>query len=156
VYEYPVKVGGKPVFENRVTRLRLGERLFEVNSMFSNSGGRSAKPVENFPHEIAIGVVTQNKGAQIQLLAGQGIVSVYEQLDGKGLGTGVVIEPSRVVRTLELPAADAAGKNAQALLLTRPDKEGRVIYRAGFAWAADGEIKTEADWLEYLKGRGAR
>jgi hypothetical protein len=156
VYEYPVKVGGKPLFENRITRLRLGERLFEVSSLFSHSGGRGAKPVENFPHEIAIGIVTQNKGAQIKFLPEQGIASVYEELDGKGLGTGVVIASSRVVRTLELPAADAAGKNAQALLLTRPDKEGRVIYRAGFAWAADGEIKSEAEWLEYLKGRGAR
>ncbi|MEY4386948.1 MAG: Unsaturated rhamnogalacturonyl hydrolase YteR, partial [Verrucomicrobiota bacterium] len=151
VYEYPVKVGGKPVFENRITRLRLGERLMEVETFFSDSAGRSAKPFKAFPHEVAIGIVTQNQGAEIKFLPGQGITSVYEQLDGKGLGTAVLLPPKLLLRSFEVPAQDKAGKNAQALVITRPDADGRVIYRAGFAWSADGQIKFADEWLNYLK-----
>jgi hypothetical protein len=151
-----VKIGGKPVYENRITRLRLGERLTEIESFFSHTAGRGAKPIENFPHEVAIGIVTQNKGAEIKFDTVKGFASVYEQLDGKNLGTGVVLSPARIVRTVELPAADKLGKNAHALLITRPDEKGRVIYRAGFAWAGDGEIKTSDEWLNYLKQQAVR
>lgn len=151
VYEYPVKVDGKKVFENRVTRLRLGERLTEIESFFSHTAGRGAKPIEKFPHEVAIGLVTQNKGAEIKFDTEKGFASVYEQLDGKNLGTGVVLAPKRIVRTAELPAADKPGKNAHALLITKPDENGRVSYRAGFAWAGDGEITTQKAWLDYLR-----
>jgi hypothetical protein len=136
--------------------LRLGERFSEVDTFFSTSAGRGAKPVENFPHEIAIGLVTQDKGAQIKFEPAQGFASVYGQLDGKGLGTGVLLQPASVLRTMELPAADKDGKNAQALVITRPDAKGHVIYRAGFAWAGDGEIKTADEWLKYLAAQAAR
>jgi len=150
VYEYPVKIGGKTVYENRVTRLRLGARLSEIDTFFSTTAGRGAKPIENFPHEVGIGLVTQDKGAQITFAAEQGFAAVYETLDGRNLGTGVALPPGRILRTQKLPAADKDGKNAQALVLTRPDAKGHVIYRAGFAWAADGEIKTADEWLKYL------
>lgn len=156
VYEYPVKIGGKTLYENRITRLRLGERFSEIESCFSHSPGHGVKPIENFPHEVAIGIVTQNKGAQIQFDTAKGFASVYEQLDGKNLGTGVVLSPARIVRSMELPAADKPGKNAQALLITRPDEKGRVIYRTGFAWAGDGDIKTLEAWLAYLEQKAAR
>jgi unsaturated rhamnogalacturonyl hydrolase len=156
VYEYPVKVGGKPVYENRLTRLRLGERLAEIESFFSHTSGRGAKPIENFPHEVAIGIVTQNKGAAIKFDPAKGFASVYELLDGTGLGTGVTLSPVRIIRTAELPAADKLGKNAHALLITRPDEKGRVIYRAGFAWAGDGEIKTADEWRAYLQQQSER
>lgn len=155
VYEYPVKVGGKPLYEHRVTRLRLGERLSEIESYFASTSGRGAKPVENFPHEVAIGIVTQNKGAQIKFNPEQGIASVYELLDGQGLGTGVIVPPPLFLRSVELPAGDKAGKNAQALVITRPDARGRVVYRSGFAWARDGEITQDEQWLAYLKSQTA-
>ena len=151
VYEYPVKVGGKTVYENRITRLRLGERFSEIETFFSHTTGRGAKPMENFPHEVAIGIVTQNKGAEIKFLPEQGVMSVYEQFDGKGLGTGVILPQKLFLRSVELPAADKAGKNAQAIIVTRPNRDGRVIYRAGFAWAGDGEITTPEQWLNHLK-----
>jgi rhamnogalacturonyl hydrolase YesR len=156
VYEYPLKVGGKTVFENRLTRLRLGERLFEVETLFSATAGRGAKPLDPFPHEVAVGLVTQNKGAAIQLLAEKGILSVYEQLDGKGLGTAVLLPPETFLRTVELPAEDKAGRNAQALVIARPDADGRIRYRGGFAWSADGEIETADEWLDYLKEEAVR
>ncbi len=156
VYEYPVKVGGKTVYENRLTRLRLNERFTEIETFFSFGTARGAKPIENFPYEVAIGIVTQNKGAQIASLPERGAISVYERLDDKGLGTGVMVPPSLFIRSVELPAQDKEGKHAQAVIITRPNAEGRVIYRAGFAWAGDGEMTTADQWLNYLKQQSAR
>jgi rhamnogalacturonyl hydrolase YesR len=154
VYQYPVKVEGKPLFEYRVTRLRLGERLCEITSTFSdrpNQRFRNQKAGAKLPHEIAIGINTQNKGASMTLDGEKGIIAVYEPVSGKGLGTGVIVNPASVVRTTRLPATDKDGKMEQALVIVRPDDNGRVSYRTGFAWAADGEITTEAAWLDYLK-----
>jgi hypothetical protein len=150
VYKYPVEIGGQSVYENRITRLRLGQRLNEIDTFFSHRAGRGAKPLKDLPHEIGIGLVLQNKGAQIKFAPDQGFASAYETLDGKGLGTGVVLAPSRFVRATEQPATDKDGKNAQVLVFTRPDATGHVVYRTGFAWAADGEITTQEQWLDYL------
>jgi unsaturated rhamnogalacturonyl hydrolase len=154
VYQYPVKVGGKPLFEYRVTRLRLGARLCDITSTFStqpNQRFRNKKPGIKLPQEVAIGVNTQDKGAKMTLDGEQGIIAVYEPLAGKGLGTGVLVDPSTVIRTTRLPATDKLGKNEHALFVVRSDDNGTVAYRAGFAWAGDGEITSEAAWLAYLK-----
>lgn len=154
VYRYPLKVEGKPVHEYRVTRLRAGQRLCEITSTFSNQPNqrfRNRKPGVKLPYEVAIGLSSQAKGASITLLGDKGIVAIHEPVAGKGLGTGVVVSPTSVVRTMRLPATDKEGKMEQALVIMRPDEQGRVSYRAGFAWAGDGEITSEAEWLEYLK-----
>ncbi|MCU0781221.1 MAG: glycoside hydrolase family 88 protein [Akkermansiaceae bacterium] len=156
VYRYPVKLQGKPLFEYRVTRLRLGERLCDITSTFStqpNQRFRNRKPGIQLPHEVAIGLNTQDKGASMTLDPAAGIIAVHESLAGSPLGTGVIVPPAAVVRTTRLAAADKDGKAEQALVIVRPDDQGRVSYRAGFAWGADGEITTEAAWLAYLKSR---
>jgi unsaturated rhamnogalacturonyl hydrolase len=150
-YRYPVKLAGKPIVEHRVTRLKLGERLCEIESRFSTRpGGRFNRPTPAvaLPHEVAVGLSTQNKGAAITFAADQGYIAIHEPLAGKGLGTGVVFNPSSAIRTDRLPAS---GKNPeQALVFLRPDKNGVIRYRTGFAWAADGEIQSAGEWLEYL------
>jgi hypothetical protein len=154
VYQYPVKLAGKPLLEYRVTRLRLGERLCEISSTFStrpNQRFRNVKPGMKMPHEVAIGLNTQDKGASVTLRSEAGTIAIYEKLAEKGFGTGVVVHPSSVVRTTSLPATDKDGKMEQALLIVKPDEQGKVFYRAGFAWAADGEITSEAGWLDYLQ-----
>ncbi|MEY3898067.1 MAG: Unsaturated rhamnogalacturonyl hydrolase YteR [Verrucomicrobiota bacterium] len=159
VYEYPVKVEGKPLFEHRVTRLRLGERLSEITSTFStnpNQRFRNRKPGMKLPYEIAIGLNTQNKGASMTIDKDKGIIAVVEPLAGKSLGTGVLVDPSTVVITTRLPATDKEGKNEHALVIVRPDDQGRVTYRAGFAWAGAEEITDAAAWLRYLESQAAR
>jgi unsaturated rhamnogalacturonyl hydrolase len=149
VYKYPVKVDGKDLYEHRVTRLRLGERLSEITSVFSNSNN-SKKAIANLPHEVVIGLVTQNAGAAVTLEPSAGWFAVYEPLEGKNLGTGIVLDPASVVRMTRIPATDAARKNEHALVITRPDANGRFTWHAGFAWAGDGEISTRESWLQYL------
>lgn len=157
VYQYPVKLAGKPLLEYRVTRLRLGERMCEITATFStqpNQRFRNVKPGMKMPYEVAIGLNTQDKGASVTLKGEAGLIAIYEKLADKGFGTGVVVNPASVVRTTRLPATDKDGKMEQALLIVKPDEQGKVSYRAGFAWAADGEITSEAGWLDYLQKVG--
>lgn len=157
VYQYPVKLADKPLLEYRVTRLRLGERMCEITATFStqpNQRFRNVKPGMKMPHEVAIGLNTQDKGASVTLKGEAGMIAIYEKLAEKGFGTGVFVNPASVVRTTSLPATDKDGKMEQALLIVKPDEQGKVSYRAGFAWGADGEINSEAGWLDYLQKVG--
>jgi unsaturated rhamnogalacturonyl hydrolase len=159
VYQYPVKVEGKRLLEYRVTRLRLGERLSDITSTFStqpNQRFRNRKVGMKLPYEIAIGLNSQDKGASMTLEDEKGRIAIYEALAEKGLGTGVLVNPATVVRTARLPATDRDRKNAHALVIVRPDDQGRVSYRSGFAWAGDGEVATAAAWLQYLESDAVR
>ncbi len=153
VHLYPVKVNGKPVYEHRITRLRIGERFSEMVSVFSHSSFAKRglpQPIKDFPHEIGIGLNTQDQGAGITEAADRGYISVYEPLEGKNLGTAVLVDPASVIRTDRMEATDKEKKNEQVLIFTRPDEQGKVTWRSGFAWAGDGEITTSAQWLDYL------
>jgi unsaturated rhamnogalacturonyl hydrolase len=156
VYQYPLQVENKPLFEYRITRLRLGERLCDISSTFSiqpNQRFRNIKKAVPPPGEVAIGLNSQDKGASMTLNAEAGIIAVYEPLAGKNLGTGIMVNPTTVIRTTRLPATDKLGKNEQALIMIRPDEKGSVSWRSGFAWAGDGDINTEEGWLAYLKSK---
>ena len=109
-----------------------------------------AQPIKDFSHEIGIGLNTQDKGAETTLAADRGFIAVYEPLEGKNLGTAVLVDPPGIIRTGQLPATDKARKNEQILIFTRPNDSGEVKWRSGFAWAGDGEITTSAQWLEFL------
>ena len=82
-------------------------------------------------------------------------MAVTEPMEGHRLGTGVVMSPERVLRSHSLPAVETSPKNAHGLLLTKVDGQGYVRYRAGFAWSADGEIATPAQWRSYLAREAA-
>ena len=159
LYQYPVKLAGKNLLEYRVTRLRLGERLSDITSTFSTTPNQRFKNPNagiKLPYEIAIGLNTQDQAASMTLDGGNGILAVYEPLAGNNFGTGVLVDPASVVRTARLAATDKPGKNAHALIIVRPDDQGRIAYRSGFAWAADGDITTEQAWLNYLKSKASR
>ncbi len=151
VYAFPVRIAGQPVYEHRLTRLRLGSRFSEITSFFAPTADRNATPLADFPHEIAIGVITQNAGAPITLDSTRGFASVYDTLDGKGFGSAVVLEPARVLRMTKLAATDTAKRHEHATVFTRVAADGRVSYRAGYAWSGDGDLTTPAAWLTYLQ-----
>lgn len=155
IFEYPIKIDGKPVYEHRYSRLKLGQRLTEIRSFFSHSHSPyDSRPITDFPYEVAIGLVTQDAArAEIVLDAPRGLIAVTETVDGKALGTGVALDPARVTRTARLAAADKDGKHAHGLVFTRVDQAGYVKYRSGFAWSGDGDITKPAQWLAYLKAQ---
>ncbi len=154
VYRYPVKVAGKPVIEYRVTRLRMAERLFEISATFSDQPNKrfnAPKPAMELPYEVAIGIVSQNSDAAITLSPEAGIASIYQDIGGAGLGTGVIVNPDSVIRMTQLPAAGKDIKHEHALTFIRPDENGKFVYRGGFAWAGDGEITDAGQWSQYLE-----
>jgi rhamnogalacturonyl hydrolase YesR len=154
VYRYPLKVANKPVYEYRVTRLRLGSRFSEITSTFTHEASprsRGKKPIKDFPYEVAIGLTTQAADAKTEANTDHGIISVYSTFPGGDLGTAVLLDPSKMIRTMELPATDKDKKNRQFLVVTKPDEKASVTYRSGFAWAADGEITNATQWLDFLK-----
>ncbi len=153
IYEYPVKVDGKPIYEHRVTRLRMGERLAEIEIFFANNKMRIAKPLPGFDPEIAIGLVTQGTEGKIIHPASPGMMAVYEPFAGGTLGTGVIVSGGQAVRGAELTADDPQGLHRHAFLITRLGANQRLRYRAGFAWSKDGEITSEAAWLDFLRSQ---
>ncbi|QBE61910.1 glycoside hydrolase family 88 protein [Pseudoduganella lutea] len=158
IFEYPIKIDGKPVYEHRYSRLKMGERMTEIRSFFSHSQSLyDSHPIRDFPYEVAIGLVTQDaRRAEVVLDGPRGLIAVTEPVDGKPFGAGVVIDPARVVRTARLAAADKEGKHAHGLVFTRVDDAGYVKYRSGFAWSGDGEITRPAEWLDYLARQAGR
>ena len=156
IFRYPVKIGNKPLIEHRVTRLRMGERLCDVTSTFSteaNQRFRNRKPGIRLPHELVIGLTAQSKQPGITLDAANGIAAIHESFTGGHLGTGILVDPALVVRTEQVPATAKDSPGPQAMLVVRTDDSGRLSYRTGFAWSADGEITTEKAWLDYLKSQ---
>jgi hypothetical protein len=73
---------------------------------------------------------------------------LFENLDGYGLGTGLVIDPARVVKMA--PHTDPDGQT-QALCFARTDAAGAVRWFSGFGWEGQGEITTAEEWAAYLK-----
>jgi hypothetical protein len=75
-------------------------------------------------------------------------MACWETIDGYGLGTGVVINPSRII-DFKLINTDRKD-DGHALIITTTDKKGKVEYLAGYGWEKAGVIKTTADWQLYL------
>lgn len=150
-YRYPITVKGKPLYEHRTVRLRMGERLTEVESFFSTSNGRNPSPLEGFNPEIAIGLVTQTVAAKLLPHAGPRTIAVYEPYGGGTLGTGVMVGGDQPVRTTELADDVDDGAHRHVLIITTLGEDNRLRYRTGFAWSGDGEITSEAAWLSYLE-----
>ncbi len=156
VHRYPIQLDGKPLHEYRVTRLRMGERLCDVTSTFSsqpNQRFRNRKPGVRLPQEVVIGLTAQSEDANITLDAASGIAAIHGPFAGGTLGIGIIVNPSIVTRTERVPVSGKDSPGEQAMLVVRPDESGTISYRTGFAWSADGEIKDEKAWLDYLKSQ---
>lgn len=69
-------------------------------------------------------------------------------MDGKGLGTGAIIEPSKVEDIKHL--VSQVKDESHIWLFTSTSPEGKLSYKAGFAWEAAGDITTNEQWMSYL------
>ncbi|MCX6896881.1 MAG: DUF4861 family protein, partial [Verrucomicrobia bacterium] len=138
-YEYDL--AGRKIGERKRITIGLGRRLFRAESTFTENGRPAVL-------DIAIGIATHDGRATPTFNAAQGWMSCWEKIEGHGVGCGVVIAPARVreMRELKSPTRDAS----HALLLTRTDAAGAVVYFAGFGWEKAGEITTPAVWEKYL------
>jgi unsaturated rhamnogalacturonyl hydrolase len=140
--DYASDFKGKVLRETKRITLIMGQRMFQSDSRFTLDGEPAAKL------DVAIGLMPQVKGSEPVFSPKTGTMQVWEKLDGYGLGTGIAIDPSRVLgmRTF----TDAAGQT-QALCLAKTDATGSIRWFSGFGWEGQGDITTAEKWTAYLK-----
>jgi hypothetical protein len=140
--DYASDLDGKLLRETKRVTLIMGQRLFQSDSRFTLDGKPAAKL------EVAIGLAPQVPGTEPVFSPKTGTIMLWEKLDGYGLGTGLVINPARVVKMLS--HTDASG-HTQALCLARTDATGAIRWFSGFGWEGQGEITSSEKWISYLK-----
>jgi rhamnogalacturonyl hydrolase YesR len=151
IYEYPGEFRGGKIWEYKTIRLRLGQRLCEVSSTFSSVGAKNLRPIPDFDLPVVVGLVTQSPGAATILDPRAGFAAVNDRLDGRSFYTGMVADPAHILRMEHSPHAGEPRGSQQALVFLRPSAGATVKYRAGFAWAGDGEITTAEEWTKHLR-----
>lgn len=132
------------VAERKTVTLRLGDQLYSVDSLFTLNGEPAALPV-------AIGLTTHDGAAEAFSNAATGRISTWESIDGLGLGLGAVIDAAKVMDIVTVDSEDA--DRSHIWLLTQSDADGRLAFKAGYAWEAKGNIQTIDQWNEYLDSR---
>jgi len=143
VLSYEWKYNGDTYAEEKQISIKLGDRLFKSTSTFKKNG----KVATDMP--IAIGLVRHHKTDLVAKDLSIGWMSIWEPMDDSELGTGVVIDPKRIVDFQLLET----GKKLEdhALIITKTDAKGQLEYFAGYGWEKAGEIKTAESWNVYLK-----
>jgi len=139
-YTYPKADGD--IEEVKTITIEPGSQLCRVEAEFTR-GGKSLADLD-----LAIGITTHNQKATAVLNPAGGWMACWEAINGVGLGTGVVVEPSRVVKMEELKTTAKDGSHA--LCHVRTDASGRISYQTGFAWAGAGRIARLDEWERYL------
>ncbi|OUS71020.1 DUF4861 domain-containing protein [Pseudoalteromonas sp. A601] len=138
-YEWQTPLG--LVNESKTISLAMGSNLYKVNSTFKLNGKPASLP-------IAIGITTHDEKALVAHNEQTGRISAWEMFDGKALGTGAIIDPSKVQDIQHI--AKQAKDESHIWIFTKSDKDGSLEYHAGFAWEAAGEITTRTQWQNYL------
>ncbi|MDF7825932.1 DUF4861 family protein [Pontiellaceae bacterium B12227] len=142
ILSYEWKYDGDVYAEEKQISIKLGDRLFKSTSTFTKNG----KVAKDLP--IAIGLVRHHKTDVVAKDLSKGWMSIWEPMDDSELGTGVVIDPKRIVDFQLLET----GKKLEdhALIITKTDAKGQLEYYAGYGWKKAGEVKTSKDWNTYL------
>lgn len=143
VLSYAWKHGGDTYTEEKRIAIRLGDRLFSSLSTFRKNG----EIAEGLP--IAVGLVRHHKHDTVSKDLSSGWMSIWETIDGFGLGTGIVMDPSRIEGVKIINSKQELGSHA--LIITRTDDEGQVEYAAGYGWARAGQITTADEWNRCLE-----
>ncbi len=138
-YEWMTPIG--IVKEMKTISLPLGSQLFDVNSVFTLDGNPAELP-------IAIGVATHDGKAQTFYDLANGHISAWETIDNYGVGTGALIDPSKLegIKDIKSDVKD----ESHIWMFTTTDADGSLNYRAGFAWEGAGDITNQQAWDAYL------
>ncbi|WP_246036968.1 DUF4861 family protein [Thalassotalea litorea] len=139
VYEWYTPLG--IVKESKMVSLALGSQLYTVNSEYTLDDKPAALP-------IAIGIATHDEKAETFSNPETGRISAWENIDGQGLGTGALVEPS-IVKEIKHIASDIKDES-HIWIFTESDAQGKLSYKAGFAWQTAAEITTADAWNSYL------
>lgn len=132
------------VTESKTISLVMGDQLYQVDSVFMQDGQPASLP-------IAIGLTTHDEAAESLGNEEIGGISTWEVIDGNGLGTGVLMAPDKIREILHAPSEDKDASHVW--IVTSSAEDGRLSFRAGFAWEAAGEITSFDEWNKYLGSR---
>ena len=138
--DYASELNGKILRETKRITLIMGQRLYQCDARFTLDGAPAKLAV-------AIGLMPQEPASRAVFSPQAGLMQIWEMHEGCGLGTGIVIDPARVVNMLH--HTDPAGQT-QALCLARTDADGGIRWFAGFGWQGQGQITTAQQWSAYL------
>ncbi|MEO0793882.1 MAG: DUF4861 family protein [Verrucomicrobiota bacterium] len=147
VLSYQWEHGGHAYKERKEISIESGKRLFRSRSTFTKDGELAA----GLP--IAIGLVRHHDDDLVAHDLDEGWMSIWETIDGSGLGTGVVIHPGAVDEFVFLESDEPLGDHA--LLIAKTDDQGILEYHAGYGWERAGAITDPREWNAYLSGFSA-
>jgi len=137
-YRYPAAAGAVPVEESKRFTIALGERFYHCKSTFTQGGS----PVAGLA--VAVGITTHDgKGTPALDPAGRWL-SVWEVIEGSGLGTGVILPAAADLRVVQ----DSRKDHSHAVALMKTDAQGRISLRGGYGWEKAGITATA--WNELL------
>jgi len=141
---YSWNIDGERIVETRVITLENGSQLYAAESHFTKNGF----PVSDI--EIAVGLSTQNGIAEVTINKEKGWMSAWHPLgDGQGMiGVGAIVDTGALQDMLDQRSERKDDSNLIAVV--KPDVNGCVRWKAGFAWEKAGVITTKADWNSYL------
>lgn len=142
VLTYEWTYNGDRYKEEKRVSIKLGDRLFSVVSTFWKNDNLAI----NLP--LAIGIATHDGKATASASLEKGWMACWEKIDGFGLGTGVVLKPSRI-KDYTLVNTDKKD-DGHALFITATDKSGKLEYKAGYGWEKASEITSSEMWNAYL------
>ncbi|MEI6607173.1 MAG: DUF4861 family protein [Verrucomicrobiota bacterium] len=140
--DYSSDWNGKALRETKRITLVMGQRLYQCDARFTLDGAPAK-------FEVGIGLMPQEKASQAVFSQKSGIMQIWEMHEGFGLGTGMIIDPSRVVDMIH--HTDPSGQS-QALCIAHTDANGSIRWFAGFAWQGQGQITSAQQWNTYLTG----
>lgn len=139
---YERDIGGVVYGEEKTITIEMGKRLFDVHSVFTRNG----KVAADLP--ICIGLTTHDGKAATSSSADKGWIACWEKIDGFGVGTAAMMDPSRIT---EIKVVKAKTKDdSHIFIITKTDAQGAVNYSAGYGWEKAGEINSPGDWENYL------
>jgi len=138
--DYASDLKGKTLRETKRITIIMGQRLFQCDSRFTLDG----QPIKL---DVAIGLKLQSPDGTPVFNPKTGTMRIWENVAGLGLGTGIVIDPARVLKMES--HTDAAGQT-QAICIARTDATGHIRWFTGFGWEGQGQITTADQWANYL------
>lgn len=139
---YEREIDGATYAEEKTITIDLGQRLFEVDSVFFKNG----RPAANLP--ICIGLTTHDGKAEAFFDREAGWIATWEKLDDSELGTGARMDPAKIDSIIVLDTKEK--DTSHIFMIARTDATGRLSYQAGYGWEKAGIITTSEAWSQYL------
>lgn len=139
---YEREIDGVSYAEEKTITIELGDRLFQVDSVFLKDG----EPAAHLP--VCVGLTTHDGKAEAFFNRDAGWIATWEPLGKSELGTGARMDPDALDSIVVL---DSKKKDASHVFLVgKTDASGRLSYEAGYGWKKAGEITSKEIWKTYL------